>query len=110
MDIELRNFQHKIKSIPKVRGLVWGVVFVLKMLLHYVTRKVFKKSNRSFALAQLQKVEVEISIQQLNFLQGSLRDNFSYKNFSSYSPHWHRPFSDEQDLHLLHRLRDLPFL
>lgn len=109
MDIELRNFQHKIKSIPKVRGLVWGVVFVLKMLLHYVTRKVFKKSNRSFALAQLQKVEVEISIQQLNFLQGSLRDNFSYKNFSSYSPHWHRPFSDEQDLHLLHRLRDLPF-
>ncbi|MGB4776247.1 MAG: heparinase II/III family protein [Daejeonella sp.] len=112
MDSELRNFKRKVTTIPKVKALAWIFVFVFKLSLHFAKKKLFKKSKVEFNNPAESAIYQNSIIQNLGFLTNAeyLNDtHFNIQQSFNTPPNWKHLFNDEQDLHLLHRMRDLPF-
>lgn len=112
MDRELRNFKQKVTTIPKVKALEWIFIFVFKLGLHLATKKLLKKSKTKFNdPPEFGKYQNSI-VQNLGFLADAKyldETHFNIQHSFKAQPNWKHVFSDEQDLHLLHRMRDLPF-
>lgn len=112
MDNELRNFKQKIRKIPKATALVWITILGYKLSFHYVKRRFFKGSKRKFQYSTNIVPTQSYKIQGVNFLNGSHGvgdESFNVPDNFTLLPDWQRVFQDEQDLHLLHRMKELPF-
>lgn len=112
MDSELRNFKNKVATLPKVKALIWIIISFFNISIHYF-KKFKKKTAQNLKDPPLLEIYQNSKIQKLSFLTNNedlFKTNFNVKQSLSGQIDWKFRYSDEQYLHILHRMRDLPFL
>jgi hypothetical protein len=112
MDNELKIFKEKVKKIPKGKAIGWLGILGFKLSLHLIRKKFFRKSKPRFSGSHFRFLNDKFAFNKLDFLAVNGQTKLApsiLKTFTSSFPNWHGRFEDEQDLHLLHRFKDLPF-
>lgn len=107
MDKELHFFIASLKASRNYKSLIWFFIFLWKTIMDKISRKFFKTKPTQVSV---ERVDIQCTgrICELSMLHREYHDRSDLQKTIKDNINWDAHTLDIQDLHLLHRFRELP--